>query len=145
MGGRKPAIFITEVRGVKVREAIEMVNKLKPNKYGDAEKMRWLSEVDGMIVREIIDTHEDSPLEGPFEGYVPGADEDTELLVPAPYDSIYRWWLESQIDMSNMEIGKYNNSSTMYNRALVSFSDYYNRTHMPVRRGGFIFTEGRRR
>lgn len=123
---------------------ITLVDKTKHNLFSTEQKFKWLSDLDGMIVREVLDTHEDSPLMRPFEGYTPEKDWNAELIVPAPYDSLYRWYLESQIDLANMEITKYNNSKAMFNQAYLTFTDYYNRTHMPKPSGGFRFTERRK-
>ena len=124
-----------------VYEAIENVDKIKPNRFSEEEKIKWLSEIDGLIVRELIDTHEDPPISGEFKGYSQ-MDMNAELIAPFPYDQLYRWYLESQIDLGNMEINKYNNSRTMFNNAYLTFTDHYNRTHMPKQRvQGFIFTE----
>lgn len=128
---------------MKVGEAIALVDRQKPNKFSAEEKYRWLSEIDGLIVRELIDTHEGSPLSGAFTGYQIPDDEKTELLAPFPYDKLYRWYLESKIDLGNMEIGKYNNSNSLFNSAYLTFSDHYNRTHMPRQVSGFIFTQRR--
>lgn len=125
-------------------EAVAFVDKMKPNRFSEDEKYRWLTDIDGMIVRELIDTHEDSPLDGPFSGYIPGRDDDTELIAPAPYDRLYRWYLEMQIDLGNMEIAKYNNSQNLFNQAYLTFTDHYNRTHMPRQRGGFRFSQNRK-
>lgn len=124
-------------------EVIALVDKLKPNRFSEEGKYLWLTDIDGMIVRELIDTHEESPLSGEFMGYVPERDADTTLIVPAPYDGLYRWYLESQIDLANMEIAKYNNSKNMFNQAYLTYTDHYNRTHMPKQRGGFRFSERR--
>lgn len=124
-----------------VSEAVAFVDKMKPNRFSAEEKYRWLTDIDGMIVRELIDTHEDSPLAGEFMGYIPGRDDDVNLIAPAPYDGLYRWYLESQIDLANMEIGKYNNTKNLFNQQYLAYTDHYNRTHMPKSRGGFKFTE----
>lgn len=124
-----------------VREAIALADRLKPNRFSDADKLKWLSELDGMIARELMDTHEGSPLTGAFSGYTEERD-DVELLAPFPYDALYRWYLESQIDLGNMEIAKYNNSKALFNSAYLTYTDHYNRTHMPKRaRGNFQFTQ----
>ena len=127
-----------------VSEAVFLVDKMKPNRFSPEEKYRWLTDIDGMIVRELIDTHEDSPLTGEYKGYLLGRDDDVELIAPAPYDVLYRWYLESQIDLANMEIAKYNNSRNLFNQAYLTYTDRYNRTHMPRQRGGFKFSEHRR-
>lgn len=126
---------------MKVSDMIAHVDKLKPNRFSQDEKYRWLTDIDGMIVRELIETHENSPLKEEFVGYIPGRDDDKDLIVPAPYDSLYRWYLESQIDLANMEIGKYNNAKNLFNQAYLTYTDHYNRTHMPKQRGNFRFSE----
>jgi len=127
-----------------VIEVIGLVDRSRPNRFTAAEKFRWLSDIDGLICRELMDTHEDSPRVGPFLGYTEGVDENTVLLAPFPYDALYRWYLESQIDLHNMEITKYNNSRSLFNNAYLTYTDWYNRTHMPKQVSGFRFTEGRK-
>ena len=114
---------------MKIIEAIQKVDVLKPNNYSQEDKIKWLSTLDGIIKKEIIDTHEGAD-EVVFNGY--DSDSlDTELIIPFPYDDIYIKWLEAQIDYSNSEIGKYNNSMAMFNSAYGTYERYYNRTHMP--------------
>lgn len=127
-----------------VIEAIGIVDGTKPNRFTAADKFRWLSDIDGLICRELLDTHEDSPRVGPFAGYAEGVDENTVLIAPFPYDALYRWYLESRIDLNNMEITKYNNSRALFNSAYLTYTDWYNRTHMPRQVSGFRFTEGRK-
>ena len=113
-----------------ILEAIHRIDVLKPNTYTQAEKIRWLSELDGMVKREIIDTHEGGD-EVKYEQYGDNVVLTTELLVPHPYDRIYLPWLQAQIDYLNGENGKYQNSMSMFNEAFRAFEKYYNRTHMP--------------
>ena len=114
-------------------EAINKVDALKPNNYTQVEKIKWLSNLDGVIKATIIDTHEGGE-DIIFNGYDDETPISTVLLVPAPYDDLYIKWLESQIDYNNAEYGKYNNSSTAYNTAYSAFERYYNRQHMPIQR-----------
>lgn len=118
-----------------VMEAINHVDAVKPNGYRQSEKIRWLSYLDGIIKKEIIDTHEGGEKVS-FSGYTDNS-LMTELLVPAPYDDIYIKWLEAQIDYANGEYGKYNNSITMYNNAYMAFAKAYNREHLPKNTAGF--------
>ena len=113
-----------------ILEAINRVDTTKPNSYTQTEKVDWLSTLDGIIKKEIIDTHEGGE-NIVFEGYTPDTSLDTVLLVPAPYDDIYIRWLESRIDYANGEYGKYNNSAMAYNTAFETYSLYYNRNNMP--------------
>ena len=119
--------------------AITRVDAVKPNTYSQIDKVKWLSELDGIIKAEIIDTHEGGENIA-FSGYTEYTDLDTKLLVPAPYDEVYIRYLEMQIDYANNEYGKYNNSMMMYNSALSAFEKHYNREHMPISRGRrFVF------
>ena len=112
-------------------EAINRIDSLKPNSYTQPDKIAWLSNLEGIIKREIIDTHEGSESVN-FNGYDVDTPLDTVMLVPAPYDDIYLKWLEAQIDYTNGDTAKYNNSMTMYNTAYSAFQRQYNRTHMPL-------------
>lgn len=113
-----------------IMEALHRADALKPNMYTPAEKIKWLSILDGIIKKEIIDTHEGGE-DVVFNGYEEDALLTTELLVPAPYDDIYIHWLEAQIDYTNGEYGKYGNSKSMYNTSYDAFKNFYHRTHMP--------------
>lgn len=119
-------------------EAINRIDDLKPNGYGQPQKVRWLSDLDGIIKTEIIDTHKDGE-NVMFAGYDESTPLDTVLLVPAPYDDIYRYYLEAQIDYANGEYGKYNNSISMYNTAYAAYEKHYNRKHMPLCERRFLF------
>lgn len=116
-----------------IREAITEADNLKPNMYQDPDKIRWLSRLDGRIMGEIISTHEFNEGEEPpeFDGYTPDTSDDTELLVPAPYDEIYIRWLEAQIDYANREFDSFNASNAMFDSVYTAFRNAYNKTHMP--------------
>lgn len=115
---------------MKIIEAINRIDSLKHNTYSNNEKLAWLSRMDSMVKRLIIDTHEDGE-DITFTGYDDRTDLNTELLVPAPFDEMYLRWLEAQIDYTNGEYDKYNNAILMYQAAYDGYANYYNRNHMP--------------
>lgn len=121
---------IRMVKPMTIIEAINRIDSLKPNSYSQEDKISWLSNLDGEVKANIIDTHEGSE-NVTFNGYHADTALDTVLLVAAPYDDIYIKWLESQIDYANGETAKFNNSIAMYNTTYSAFARYYNRTHMP--------------
>lgn len=121
-----------------ISEAINRTDAVKPNAYNESRKILWLSELDGMIKSEIIDTHEGNENIS-FTPYDIDTDTTTELIVPYPYDVLYLRYLEMKIDYSNGEYGKYNNSMVMYNTAYSAFENYYNREHMPISRGSRFY------
>lgn len=112
-------------------EAINKIDSLKPNTYTQEDKIEWLSNLDGIIKKELIDTHEGSE-SVTFNGYEADTALDTVLLVPAPYDDVYIKWLEAQIDYVNGDTQRYENSMIAYNTVYSTFQRFYNRTHMPI-------------
>ena len=111
-------------------DAINGLDALKHNTYTQSDKVGWLSRLDTMIKKHIIDTHEGAE-DVIFNGYNDSTDINTELLAPEPYDEMYLRWMEAQIDYSNGEYNKYNNAIQMFNTSYESFNNYYNRNHMP--------------
>ena len=112
---------------------------MKFNTYKQPEKIDWLSRLDGVVKKQIIDTHEGGESVS-FTGYTADTPSDTVLLVPAPYDEIYLRWMEAQIDYHNGEYDKYNNAIIMFNTAFEAYAAYYNQNHMPANRGKrFLF------
>ena len=124
---------------MKIAEAIYKVDALKPNTYTQGDKIEWLSTLDAKVKSQIIDAHEcNEPVS--FDGYDIVNDQDTELLVPAPYDEMYLRWLEAMIDYHNSDDDRYNNAIMLFNNAYEGYKKYYTRTHMPKSGGKrFIF------
>ena len=111
-------------------EAINSIDNLKHNTYTQSDKVAWLSRLDAMVKKFIIDTHEGAG-DVVFTGYDENTDPQTELLVPEPFAEMYLRWLEAQIDYHNGEYKQYNNAIEMFNTAYNSYRNYYNRIHMP--------------
>ena len=114
-----------------ISEAISRLDSQKHNTYTQSDKVDWLSRLDSMVKKHIIDTHEGAD-EVTFTGYDDSTDPQTELLVPEPFDEVYLRWMEAQIDYTNGEYSKYNQSILMYKAAYDSYANYYNRNHMPL-------------
>ena len=115
-----------------IREAIDLVDRLTPNQYDNEDKVRWLSTLDGMVQAEIRAEH---GADEAFRGYGPECDMDgTELLVPMPYDELYRWYLEMKIADANGEIVRCNNAAEKFNRCWAAYFAACNRAGMPRQR-----------
>ena len=124
---------------MKIIDAITRLDALKFNNYTQPEKIEWLSRLDSMVKKQIIDTHEGSEAVS-FGGYTADTPTDTVLLVPAPYDEVYLRWMEAQIDYHNGEYDKYNNAIIMFNTAFEAYAAHYNQNHMPLQHGKrFLF------
>lgn len=114
-----------------IAEAIAQLDELKHNTYSYADKVAWLSKVDGMIKRHIIDTHEGGSAVT-FAGYTPETDPQTVLLAPEPFAEMYIRFMEAQIDYHNGEYGKYNQSILMFKAEYNGYERWYNRNYMPI-------------
>ena len=106
---------------ITAQEVLTMVDTLLPNQYDDEEKLRWLTQAEGYVLREIC---------GKTEA-LSALTDNTVLTVEAPYDELYRHYVEAQIHYGNGEMSRYNNAAAAWNNAFATYRDYYTRTHMP--------------
>lgn len=131
---------------MKITEIINRVDNLRPNQIDDSTKREWLSDLELILINEVVLTHElprwaeehetyqrflETNGKGPlFDDY-----NDNELLIPAPYGrDVYYWWLVSEIDLIEGNTERYANDFQMYNNACLTYKDWYNRTYMPIQR-----------
>ena len=121
-----------------IREAIERTDALLFNTYTTEEKIRWLSQVEWDIVRNVMELHQGYEGFG-FFGYDRDTDPETVLLAQAPYDEMYLVYLESKIHYHNGETDRYNVSAMLFNQLYESYANYYKRTHLPISEGRFRF------
>lgn len=112
-----------------IKEAIRKADRIRSgNSCSEDEKISWLSTLDGIIKKEIIDTHKGSEA-GAFNGYDKNVDTDTVLIVPEPYSDVYISYILAQIDLHCGELNQYNNSMTLFESQYKKFANYWNRTH----------------
>lgn len=117
-----------------IAEAIAKVDALKPNTYTPEDKIGWLSTLDVRVKSQIIDAHAHNEPRF-FYGYTGIEDQETELLVQAPYDEMYLRWLEAMIDYHNSDDDRYNNAIILFNNAYEGYKKHYTRTHKPLSMG----------
>lgn len=128
---------------MKIIDVLNRFDDLKPNTYTQTEKIAWLSELDGRVKIEIIDEHlchhchrhgrcHDCERRVEFAGYNDETDiENTDLLIPAPYDSIYLYFLETKVNYALGEDDDYARSKLSFNNAYNDYFNYYNRKYRP--------------
>ncbi len=109
---------------MRLLDAISNADKLKPNQFDAAVKTMWLSELDGRINNEIIDS---CGRDEAFKGYE--VNDDATLIVPEPYDSIYIYWLIWHIEDALNEQGNANNTYTKFENTFEAYKKWYIRTH----------------
>ena len=122
---------------MKIIDAISQIDSQKPNTYSYGEKLSWLNRLDFMVKRLIIDTHEGGD-DVTFTGYDDSTDQNTEMLVPAPFDEIYIRWLEAQIDFANQEYLKYNNAMAVFQTFWQEYANHLRRAASAVGRRQFF-------
>lgn len=117
---------------MKINKAIETLDELRPNAYDEVLKTEWLSQLDGQFARETLKDSE-------FAGYSYPDDANTELLIPAPYDGLYIYYLQAMLDYQNREYGNYLNTMNMFNSAMDQYEKYLRRTTRPEQRNAVTY------
>ena len=95
---------------------LQQVDGLLSNGYRAEEKLRWLSQAEGFVRTAVYG----------MEGEVSLSEEDV-LMAPAPYQELYRYYVEAQIHYCNGEMTRYNNAAAMWNNVLLTLRDAVNR------------------
>ena len=113
-----------------IRDAISQVDSRLTNIFPQKDKIEWLSQLDMRIKTQILDTHEGAQ-QVDFHGYTENTNQNTVLLVAAPYDEMYLRHLEAMIHYYNKEEERCNNATDAFNVLYREFFNYYNRSHMP--------------
>lgn len=112
-------------------QIITLVDLKEPNSYTPAEKIAWLSDLDGKIFNEVILTHEHEEVE--FTPYVDGTET---LLIGLPYgEDIYVHYVIARIAAGNAEVSRYNQQIAMYNAAYQQWWNKFNSVTMPLHAG----------
>ena len=122
-----------------IQELMTQTDALTPNQYTQAQKLAWLNRAEAAVCREILAAREDSK-DYTFIPYT--AVDDTELLVPAPYDRLYLRFVESQIHYHNDEIDRYNNAQAAFRAAWEDCRNWFNRTAALTAPGRLRLTGG---
>ena len=105
-----------------VREAIDRVRRMKPCDFKDETLVEFLNDVEKDIQVKVYKL----PLDK-LTGYCLPQDDNTTLLVPPPFDKVYKLYMAAQIDLYRGEYTNYMNTSEAYNKAVGDFHAYYMR------------------
>ena len=105
----------------KIQEIFTIVDETKPNTYSESIKLRWINTVEGFIADQIQKVA--------FEPYALPADNETELLVLPPYDTIYEHFLKAMIDHADKNYEDYNNNIMLYDIAFANYAKSFIRNN----------------
>lgn len=114
---------------MKLSEAMERAQALKPDVYTEEQMTGWLSDLDGKLSLDVFHT---APVPYSFP-----ADAEEKLLVPAPYDNLYPLLIVAMEDFHNRDTDAYQNDMVMFNEAVQAFRMNYLRDHTPIDTGGW--------
>ena len=108
-------------------ECISYVDGIEPNAYTNEQKIRWVSECEGMIHTEIFlrSPEEFTPL-----SYADHAGES--LAVKPPHDKLYPRYLQAMIHYANGEYERYAASSALFNAAWGEYLRWFARNYSPA-------------
>ncbi|MGO5549143.1 hypothetical protein ACTQW9_07655 [Lachnospiraceae bacterium LCP19S3_B12] len=129
------------------QELIGAYDAERPNQIDTGVKLSWIQKVEWMILRETVLTHSNDPRftprtkpgeekSAPFdpERYFDTWDLESELLAPPPYEDVYTYYLDMRQALNAGETKRYNQMMSLYNNAMLTFQQYYNRTYRPVKK-----------
>ena len=119
-----------------VCDAIQKAKQLRSSEVSTDTMVQWLAALDGKIWTEIICQYDEhTPAAMPTYGiYDADPEEETNLLIPAPYDQIYIDYLLMRIDLENDDYERYNNRAVLFNEQYQAYVNYYNREHIHSKR-----------
>ena len=102
-------------------QVLQRVDALLPNSCEKAEKLRWLAQAEGFVLRELRGA----------DGALPEVAKETELTAETPYDEMYRYYVEAQVHYANGETARYNNAVSLWNNGFLTYRDYCCRRETP--------------
>lgn len=109
-----------------LKEAINKADQIRPNGLPQDIKAAWINELEGQI-------SEMMGVACPQNTFP----QDTELLMPAPYDNIYYLHTAAMIDHAQQDSELYYNDMTMFNTALSGAKMWYRRNNLPRSSGNW--------
>lgn len=109
---------------MNLREAMAAADGLRPNTVDDALKAAWLFALEC----ELAETMQ---VEEPAWKWP----EDQELIMPAPVDQVYVFWLCAMIDWAQLDMNLYQIDKAMYDEAYAAALAWWRRHHRPLVNG----------
>lgn len=109
-----------------LKQVIEEVDRQKPNAFTNDEKTQFVANCEIQVAEEIFGV--DAP-EYDWTG-----DQNTELLLKAPFEDVYILYVMAQIDFRNGDYGRYNNELSQFDQRFTDAQAWNLRRHKPRRR-----------
>ena len=107
-----------------LQQALTRIDAICPNAWDDAAKIQWLNECEHMIQMRILDAAPEQCVT-----YDADTERGTVLLVPAPFDRLYVYYVIAMCDYAAHETAHYADSMMLFNAALDEYAKWYQRTN----------------
>lgn len=107
-----------------LQQALTRIDTICPNAWDDAAKLLWLNECESMIQTRILGTAPEACIT-----YDADTARTTVLLVPAPFDRLYVYYVIAMCDYAAHETAHYADSMMLFNAALDEYAKWYQRTN----------------
>lgn len=107
-----------------LQQALTRIDAICPNAWDDAAKIQWLNECEHMIQMRILDAAPEQCVT-----YDADTERGTVLLVPAPFDRLYVYYVIAMCDYAAHETAHYADSMALFNAALDEYAKWHQRTN----------------
>ena len=121
-----------------VKELLEEVDSKHPNNVDTVYKWGRITQAEQLLLDECLKTHEISVAEQKKAAEIAAlrmVDADYEPLAQPPYHDLYIHYVAAQIAALNADTDAYTNEATLYNNALLTYKNWFNRTHRSIDNG----------
>ena len=106
-------------------DIVNTADKVRPNIVAHDTKLGWVDVIEKQV-REHMTRFNETTMEN-----------DTEVLsLGSEYKDMYVYYVVSMIDLTNLDIAMYNNSTAFFNEMFTSWQKKWRREHMPNTGGG---------
>jgi len=103
-----------------ISAVIAKIKVSKPNPFPDDLLTAYIDNLEQQVQAEVLKT----PVADRVS-YVWETDGDTVLLIPAPYDSCYLFYVAARIDFDNKEFESYNQNMMQFNSLYEDYKKAY--------------------
>ena len=110
-----------------LQQALTRIDAICPNAWDETAKLLWLNECESMIQTRILGVAPEQCIT-----YDADTDRSTALLVPAPFDRLYVYYVIAMCDYAAHETAHYADSMMLFNAALDEYAKWYQRANGAV-------------
>ena len=107
-----------------LQQALTRIDAICPNAWDETAKLLWLNECESMIQTRILGTAPEACIT-----YDADTARSTVLLVPAPFDRLYVYYVIAMCDYAAHETAHYADSMALFNAALDEYAKWHQRTN----------------